>query len=81
MKVPFWHTSEQVLYFLVAGSTLGRLVDTTFWKMMGTPVVVIGILIMIAGFIRHHKVRKAIEVSKQNIGSSSDAFIKMARGL
>jgi putative membrane protein len=69
------------LYFLIAGSTLGHIVETTFWKIAGVPLMVIGILIMIGGMIRFKRVSKAIELSKQNIGNSSDAFLKLARGV
>jgi putative membrane protein len=68
------------LYFLVAGSTLGQVMETRFWKVMGLPLVISGFLIMLVGFIKFRKVLKAIEASKKNIGESSDAFIRMAQG-
>ena len=64
------------LYFLVAGSTLGELIDSSFWKIAGTPLIVIGLLIMFLGLVRYFRLRNAIELSKKNIGSSSEAFIK-----
>jgi putative membrane protein len=64
------------LYFLVAGSTLGHLIVSEFWKIIGTPMIVIGLLIMLLGIIRYLRLRKSIEASKRNIGNSSEAFIK-----
>ncbi len=64
------------LYFLVAGSTLGHLIVSDFWKIIGTPMIVIGLLIMLLGIVRYLRLRKSIEVSKRNIGNSSEAFIK-----
>lgn len=68
------------LYFLVAGSTLGQLIQTPFWQIAGTPVIVTGVLIMIAGIARYRKVRRAIELSKKNVGNSTASFIKRIRG-
>lgn len=64
------------LYFLVAGSTIGHLVATEFWKIIGTPLIVIGLIIMMLGLVRYFRLRKSIETSKKNIGNSSEAFIK-----
>ena len=69
------------LYFLVAGSSLGHLVGTTFWKLAGGPLIVIGVSIVISGVIRYRKVKKAITLSKDQIGNSSEAFIKSIKGL
>jgi putative membrane protein len=68
------------LYFLVAGSTLGHIVGTTFWKVAGGPLIAIGVGVVMAGIIRFKKVNKAIEISKQNIGNSSETFLKSIRG-
>lgn len=68
------------LYFLVAGSTLGEFVQTTFWKIAAWPLITIAVVIVIAGTIRYRKVQKTIELSKRNIGASTDTFIKTARG-
>lgn len=68
------------LYFLVAGSTLGELVHTEFWRITGPLLIGIGLLIVLAGILRFVKVRKAIAQSRKNIGSSSAEFIRMARG-
>ena len=68
------------LYFVVAGSTLGQLVDTVFWRIAGTPLIVIGLVIIAAGVVRFRKVNRAIDRSKQNVGNSTEAFIKYARG-
>lgn len=62
------------LYFLVAGSTLGHLLMTRFWKIVGTPLIVIGLIIMLLGVIRYLRLRKSIEGSKKNIGNSSEAL-------
>lgn len=64
------------LYFLVAGSTLGHLIESEFWNVVGTPLIVIGFIIMLLGVTRYFKLRKSIEASKKNIGNSSEAFIK-----
>jgi putative membrane protein len=68
------------LYFLVAGSTLGQVLESAFWKIAGTPLIVIGLLIMLLGLIRYFRLRKAIDRSKKNIGNSSEAFIKLVIG-
>lgn len=68
------------LYFIVAGSTLGQVIHTPFWEIAGTPLMVTGILIMIAGLLRYRFVKKAINRSKQNVGQSTEEFIKYARG-
>jgi putative membrane protein len=68
------------LYFLVAGSTLGHLVESAFWNIVGTPLSVIGLLIMLLVLVRYFRLRRAIESSKKNIGNSSEAFIKAVIG-
>ncbi|MEX2235259.1 MAG: hypothetical protein WD824_24055 [Cyclobacteriaceae bacterium] len=35
------------LYFLVAGSTLGHLVESEFWNIVDTPLILIGLVIML----------------------------------
>ena len=67
------------LYFLVAGSTLGQVVETQFWKVIGPALVAIGLITMVVGLIRFIRLRKTIEASKKNIGESSAEFIKAAR--
>jgi putative membrane protein len=67
------------LYFLVAGSTLGQFIDTIFWKYAGGPIIVAGLAIMVAGVIRYRKVKKAIEISRKNVGNSTDTFMEMVR--
>jgi putative membrane protein len=64
------------LYLLVAGSTLGHLLATEFWRIVGPPLVVVGLIIMVLGIIRYLRLRKAIEASKKNVGNSSEAFIR-----
>jgi putative membrane protein len=68
------------LYFLVAGSTLGQVIESSFWKIAGTPLLVVGFLIMIAGVIRYWRMKRSIELSRKNVGNSTDAFLKLARG-
>jgi putative membrane protein len=68
------------LYFIVAGSTLGHLMDTVFWNITGVPLVVVGLTIVIFGVIRFRKVKKAIELSRSNVGNSTEAFIRTVRG-
>jgi putative membrane protein len=68
------------LYFIVAGSTLGQLMETYFWQIAGTPLVLIGVVIIFLGAWRYRKVKKAIEQSKRNVGNSTEEFIKYARG-
>lgn len=64
------------LYFLVAGSTLGYFIKSEFWNIIGTPLIIIGLIIMVLGVVRYLKLRKSIAASKKNIGNSSEAFIK-----
>ena len=64
------------LYFLVAGSTLSHLVESEFWNIVDMPLILIGLVIMMLGIVRYFRLRKSIEASKKNIGSSSEAFIK-----
>lgn len=68
------------LYFVVAGSTLGELIATRFWNVMDVPIVLVGVGIVIAGVIRFLSVKRMIERARHNIGESSEAFIKVARG-
>lgn len=68
------------LYFLVAGSTLGHIISTPFWTIFGTPLIVIGFLIMALGVIRYLRLKKAIDQSRTNVGNSSEAFIRSVRG-
>ena len=67
------------LYFLVAGSTIGQFVDTVFWRYAGGPIIAIGFAIMIAGIIRYRKVKKTIEMTRKNVGNSTNDFIEMVR--
>lgn len=68
------------LYFLVAGSTLGEFIETRFWDVMGWPIVLVGLGVVVAGIIRFLNVKRVIERARHNIGESSEAFIKAARG-
>jgi putative membrane protein len=63
------------LYFLVAGSTLGQLIDTVFWNMMGTPLIMVGAAITALGVVRFIRVGREIRNSKKNVGNASMEFI------
>ena len=67
------------LYFLVAGSSLGHLIDTPFWDMMGLPLVLIGLIIPILGVVRFVRVARKIRDSRQYIGQATQEFIKSVR--
>lgn len=67
------------LYFLVAGSTLGHLIETAFWNMMGTPIIIVGLVIMVLGAVRFIRVRREIKNSRQHIGNASEAFIRQIK--
>lgn len=64
------------LYFVVAGSTLGHLIDSEFWRLMDLPLIIIGGIIIAIGFFRFIMTRKAINESKMNVGGASMEFIK-----
>jgi putative membrane protein len=64
------------LYFLVAGSTLGYVIDSTFWSVMGWPLVAVGVLIAVFGGIRFRRVASQIRESRKHIGNASAEFIK-----
>jgi len=68
------------LYFVVAGSTLGELIDTTFWKMMGLPLIITGILITVLGVVRFIQVGREIKNGRKNIGDASMEFIRSIKG-
>ena len=68
------------LYFLVAGSTLGHVIQTPFWKTAGTPLLMVGVGIMLFGVIKYWRVKRSIELSRRNVGNSTEEFIKLARG-
>lgn len=64
------------LYFLVAGSTLGQLIETTFWKYMGLPFMLIGILIVLVGIVSYLRSRRQLQKSRGQIGDVKDDFIR-----
>lgn len=68
------------LYFLVAGSTLGHLIDTAFWNMMGMPIIIVGAIITVLGLIRFYRVARLIERSKNHVGNASADFIRSIKG-
>lgn len=68
------------LYFLVAGSTLGQVMQTPFWHTMGDPLLITGGIIVLIGVWRFIKVSNSIAMSKKNIGNATDSFLKNVRG-
>ena len=68
------------LYFLVAGSTLGHLIDTTFWNLMGMPLVIVGGIVAVLGVIRFVRVSRKIERSRKYVGQASVDFINSIKG-
>lgn len=68
------------LYFLVAGSTLGHLIDTPFWNQMGVPLIVVGAIITAIGIARFLTVARQIKNSKKYIGNASLDFIRSIKG-
>jgi putative membrane protein len=64
------------LYFLVAGTTLGQLVETLFWKYMSIPIAAVGLAIIVTGWLSFRKNRKEIENGKRQIGEIRDDFLK-----
>lgn len=68
------------LYFLVAGSTLGHVIDTNFWHIMGTPLMILSVIIVALGVIRFLRTMKLIEKSKKQIGNASAEYVKSIIG-
>lgn len=68
------------LYFLIAGSTLGHLIDTPFWNVLGTPLIVTGLIVALLGVVRFLRVARAISRSRKHIGNASIEFIRAAKG-
>jgi putative membrane protein len=68
------------LYFLVAGSTLGHLIDTPFWNQMGVPIIIVGAIITTIGIARFLAVARQIKNSKQYVGNASLDFIRSIKG-
>lgn len=68
------------LYFLVAGSTLGHLIDTAFWNRMGVPIIVVGAIITALGVVRFIRVNRQITRSKRHVGNASMEFINAIKG-
>jgi Predicted membrane protein len=69
------------LYFLVAGSTLGHLIETPFWNTMGLPLIIIGLIIAAFGGVRFLRVAREIRNSQKNIGQASAEFIRAIKGV
>ena len=68
------------LYFLVAGSSLGYVVDSPFWNVFGWPLVGVGVLIGILGGIRYMRISRKIQSTRKNIGGASAEFIRSVKG-
>lgn len=68
------------LYFLIAGSTLGHFIQTTFWNILGTPLIIVGLVIALLGAIRFVRVGRAIAQSRKHIGNASIDFIRQVKG-
>ena len=68
------------LYFLVAGSTLGQIIETPFWNTMGVPLIIIGLIIAAFGGVRFVRVAREIRISQKNIGQASVEFIRSIKG-
>lgn len=64
------------LYFIVAGSTLGHLIETEFWRIAGIPVMIAGLIIIVSGFLRYYRVTKVIRLSRENIGAVTNHYIE-----
>lgn len=64
------------LYFIIAGSTLNHFVETEFWRISAIPLMIIGLILIVFGFVRYYKVNRMIEMSRQNIGMASDEYIE-----
>lgn len=68
------------LYFLVAGSTIGHLVDTSFWKIMDLPIILVGVVIILIGIVRFMVVGREIKNSRKYVGDASMEFIRSIKG-
>lgn len=68
------------LYFLVAGTTLGHLIDTAFWNTMGLPIIIVGVLFTAYGVVRFIRMGREIERSKKHVGNASIEFIRTIKG-
>jgi len=68
------------LYFLVAGSTIGHLINTAFWNTMGSPIVIVGVLITAFGVVRFIRMGREIQNSKKHVGNASIEFIRSIKG-
>ena len=68
------------LYFLVAGSTLGYVIDTRFWNMMGSPIIIVGVVITAFGIVRFIRMAREIEKSRKHMGNASPDFIRSIKG-
>jgi putative membrane protein len=68
------------LYFLVAGSTLGHIVQSAFWQIVEFPLMIIGVGLMIIGLIRFSLVKRLIKRTRKEIGEATDEFVGLVRG-
>lgn len=67
------------LYFLIAGTTLGELINTFFWNYMQVPLIIVGIVLMLIGGFVYRKNQHKIEVSTRQIGKVKAEFIQSLR--
>jgi len=68
------------LYFLVAGSTFGHIIQSTFWRIVETPLIIVGVALMITGLVRFRLVKRSIERTRKEIGNATREFISLVRG-
>lgn len=68
------------LYFLVAGTTLGHLINTPFWDAMGLPIVIVGAFLTVVGVVRFIMVAREIRNSRKYVGNASLEFINSIKG-
>ncbi len=68
------------LYFLVAGSTLGHIIQSAFWQVVEFPLIIIGVGLMIIGLVRFILLKRLIKRTRKEIGEATDEFVGLVRG-
>jgi putative membrane protein len=63
------------LYFLIAGSTLDKFVNSSFWNAMGLPFILAGIILMVFGIVFYLRGRMRLLESRKQIGAVKGDFI------
>jgi putative membrane protein len=63
------------LYFIVAGTTLGAVVDTTFWTYMAIPMTSVGLIIILVGIFSYRVNNRRIVKSAANVGNIKADFL------